>query len=271
MNRYLILTLLLLSALTLNAQKGYDIKHKFIYTLTYQPDSTDIYSKQSEEMFLLTNNNVSIFQSKNGYIRDSLLLKIENKPTQKLAMLDISKFPKTQFHFKIIKDNSKDSIIVYDKIYTDNFRYSEHKKSVIWKINSDTLTINGLKCQKATTKYAGRIYEAWFSNEIPISDGPYKFSGLPGLIVKMYDLNKHYIFELVAKYDTNQVYSNLKPKRNLFYTTKSVFLEKIEDYKKNIFERLEQSGFTVDDEYKSGLRQKLKKRNNPIELKQNDE
>lgn len=269
MNRYLILTLLLLSALTLNAQRGYNIKHKFIYTLTYQPDSTDIYSKQTEEMFLLTNNNVSIFQSKNGYIRDSLLSKIENEPTQKMTMLDISKFPKTQFHFKILKDNSKDSIIVYDKIYTDNFRYDELKK-YNWKISSDTLTINGLICQKATTKYAGRIYEAWFSDEIPISDGPYKFNGLPGLIVKIYDLNKHYVFELIAKKDANQVYSNLKPKRNLFFTTKSVFFEKLEDYKNNIFERLEQSGFTVDDEYKSGLRQKLKKRNNPIELKVGD-
>jgi GLPGLI family protein len=262
----LILTIIFLTSINLEAQTEYSLKHKFTYLLTYQPDSTDISSKQSEEMLLLTNKNVSIFQSKNGYIKDSLLLTIKNEPAQEINMLDISKFPKTQFHYKILKENSKDSITVYDKIYTDNFRYSENKKNIHWEINSDTLTINGLKCQKATTSYSGRDYEAWFSNEIPISDGPYKFCGLPGLIVKISDFKRHYVFELTAKSEINQLYSNLKPTRNLFTTSKSVFFDKLKDYKKNIIERIAESGFTVDDEYKLEVKRKLRKRNNPIEL-----
>ncbi len=261
-----IFTLIFLTSINASPQKKFAIQHKFTYMLTYQPDSTDIYSKQSEEMLLLTNETLSIFQSKNGYIKDSLLLAIENKPAQEINMLDISRFPKTQFHFKILKKYSEDTITVYDKIYTDNFQYKESNKNIKWEITSETLTINGLKCQKATTFYAGRKFEAWFSNEIPISDGPFKFGGLPGLIIKISDLKNHYVFELIAKSDTNLSYSNLKPRRNLFITTKSIYFDKLKDYKKNIVERIAQSGFTINDDYKEEVKQKLRKRNNPIEI-----
>jgi GLPGLI family protein len=266
MSKKFILSTLLLISIGINAQTKYALNHKFTYLLTYQPDSTITYNKQSEEMYLLTNENVSIFQSKNGYLKDSLLLAIENDPTDELSMADISRFPKTQFHSKILKKNSKDSIIVYDKIITDNFKYLEDKGNIKWKITSDTQTINGLKCQKATTSYGGRDYEAWFSNEIPISDGPYKFSGLPGLIIKISDSKNHYVFELIAKSKIDLTYSKLEPKKNLFFTTKAVFFDKREDFKNNVIERIAQSGFIIDDKYKAKVRQKFRKRNNPIEL-----
>ncbi|MEG1650143.1 MAG: GLPGLI family protein, partial [Rikenellaceae bacterium] len=44
----------------------------------------------------------------------------------------------------------------------------------------------------------GREYEAWFTTEIPISEGPWKFYGLPGLIAKLHDKQKHYSFELIG-------------------------------------------------------------------------
>ncbi|PKG41601.1 GLPGLI family protein [Psychroflexus sp. MES1-P1E] len=261
-----ILAIVLLILTKIEAQTQYELSHKFTYLLTYQPDSTVTYNKQSGEMFLLTSENSSVFQSKNGYLKDSLLLAIENDPNEEISMADISRFPKTQFHSKILKKNSKDSIIVYDKIVTDNFKYLEYKGNIKWKISSDTQTINGLKCQKATTSYGGRDYEAWFSDEIPISDGPYKFSGLPGLIIKISDSKKHYVFELISKSKIDLTYTNLEPKKNLFFTTKSVFFDRREDFKENIIERIAQSGFIIDDKYKADVRRKLKKRNNPIEL-----
>ncbi|WP_158409045.1 GLPGLI family protein [Formosa agariphila] len=258
--------IIFLTSLSIQTQNKYVIQHTFTYRLTYQSDSTDVYAKQSEDMLLLTNDEVSIFLSENTYLKDSILLDIKNKPAAEIGMLDISRFPKTQFHFKILKEKKEDSITVYDKIYTDNFEYKEQKNGMKWSITTDTLSINGLKCQKATTYYGGRNYEAWFSNEIPISDGPYKFSGLPGLIVKISDLKNHYVFELIAKSDMNLIYSNLKPGKDLFITTKPIYFEKLKDYKKNIIERIAQSGFTIKDDYKEGVKQKLKKRNNPIEL-----
>ena len=52
--------------------------------------------------------------------------------------------------------------------------------------------------QKATTSYGGRDWIAWFTAEIPFQDGPYKFYGLPGLIVKMEDTTGSHIMTLVG-------------------------------------------------------------------------
>lgn len=67
----------------------------------------------------------------------------------------------------------------------------------MWSIESDTLTVAGYSCQKATCNFRGRIYTAWFATDIPIGNGPWKFGGLPGLILKVYDMDKLYTFECV--------------------------------------------------------------------------
>jgi GLPGLI family protein len=66
-----------------------------------------------------------------------------------------------------------------------------------WTINDDTLTIAGYLCQKATCRFGGRNFIAWFASNIPISNGPWKFGGLPGLILKVYDNDKLYTFECI--------------------------------------------------------------------------
>ena len=59
-----------------------------------------------------------------------------------------------------------------------------------WKILPETIVITNLNCQKAEVEYGGRQWIAWFTSEIPISDGPYKFRGLPGLIIEVFDDKK---------------------------------------------------------------------------------
>ena len=53
-------------------------------------------------------------------------------------------------------------------------------------------------CNKATTKYAGREYTAWYTLDVPISYGPYKFFGLPGLIIKIEESTGMYIWEMYS-------------------------------------------------------------------------
>lgn len=65
-----------------------------------------------------------------------------------------------------------------------------------WSISNISDTISGLYCQQATIRYGGRDYTAWYAPEIPISDGPYVFNGLPGLIVKITDSRGWYSFQL---------------------------------------------------------------------------
>jgi hypothetical protein len=78
-----------------------------------------------------------------------------------------------------------------DRISKNLFAYEEPIK-FDWKILSDKEKIGEYNTQKATTEFGGRKWTAWFSTDLPFQDGPYKFYGLPGLIVKIEDEGKNY-------------------------------------------------------------------------------
>lgn len=65
-----------------------------------------------------------------------------------------------------------------------------------WKLLSKRIIFKGKEVREATTFFRGRFYTAYYDPNIPISDGPYKFGGLPGLIVKLYDEEHNWDFEL---------------------------------------------------------------------------
>ena len=57
--------------------------------------------------------------------------------------------------------------------------------TTVWMIDStQTRTIGGFTCEKATGHYRGRDYEVWYAPDIPIPSGPFKLGGLPGLILE---------------------------------------------------------------------------------------
>lgn len=66
-----------------------------------------------------------------------------------------------------------------------------------WEIGNETTTVCGYVCQRATCMFRGRRFTAWFSKEIPARYGPWKFGGLPGLILKAEDSDRLYTFECV--------------------------------------------------------------------------
>lgn len=76
-------------------------------------------------------------------------------------------------------------------------QYTEPYPLQDWTIQADTLNVNGYLCQKATCHFRGRDFVAWFAKDIPIDNGPWKFGGLPGLILKVYDTKLLYTFECV--------------------------------------------------------------------------
>lgn len=74
------------------------------------------------------------------------------------------------------------------------FQYVEPVPTLKWKVLPKSKTILGYDCQCATVTFRGREYEAWFTIDIPLGYGPWKFQGLPGLILEVRDLKNEFHF-----------------------------------------------------------------------------
>jgi GLPGLI family protein len=61
-----------------------------------------------------------------------------------------------------------------------------------WNILNEEKIINNYTCKKAEVTFRGRGYVVWYTEEIPISYGPWKFNGLPGLIILAEDTSGIY-------------------------------------------------------------------------------
>ena len=74
------------------------------------------------------------------------------------------------------------------------YQYEEEVPNWQWQMCDETREILGYTCHKAQCYFRGRLWTAWYSEEIPLHDGPWKFCGLPGLILKVEDDKAHYSF-----------------------------------------------------------------------------
>jgi GLPGLI family protein len=137
-----------------------------------------------------------------------------------------------------------------------------------WKIlpGKDSLIL-GLPCKLAATSFAGREYFAWFTPEIPISDGPYKFSGLPGLIVSVSDVEKQHRFELMSIQIPKHKPQTFYVKNDFIEVTPADYLKAIHLKTSQLYNRIQQEdGITPkNDESKANALNNLKARNNFIE------
>lgn len=102
--------------------------------------------------------------------------------------------------YQIIKNkkNQKIRVLDYGSVMSDQFVYEDDPGTWFWKMTNEMDTIAGYTCQKANLSFRGRDYIAWFTEDIPMNDGPWKFSGLPGLILKIEDSQTLFSFELIG-------------------------------------------------------------------------
>jgi GLPGLI family protein len=269
-----LITILILSFAFCNAQElTSKFKYKITYELTWQIDSTDAKSVQSESMLLFAGGGQSRFSSEGQHIGDSIqkaYKKLERTPQTFSEMR--SQMPKTKFKYYILKDLVSREISYREKIVKDYYEYTEDLSNLDWKILPETKKIAGFTVQKAKTSYAGRHYTAWFTSEIPISDGPYKFNGLPGLIVKMKDDKAYYVFELTGFNSLKDPVFDTQANEEYLETDRSRLLEIKEEYNADPFAAMEQTGMSFGfepgqkEKLEKERRARLKKQNNPIEL-----
>lgn len=85
-----------------------------------------------------------------------------------------------------------------EKICQDWFRYDEDMPQFEWELTDSTTNVLGYECQSAKCKFRGREWTVFYTEDIPLSEGPWKLSGLPGLIMRASDDKGHYTFECIG-------------------------------------------------------------------------
>lgn len=243
------------------------ISIKCIFKITYRPDTTTK-AISVEYANLLIGKSLSKFESVGNQATDSIrnlyppVMTAYNTNPQEYANKILSA-PYTKFHYCIYKMATVGKLYCYDKVGPNLYSYSEPDKLFDWKIKQEKATIAGYACQRATTTFAGRVFEAWFTREVPLSEGPYKFYGLPGLIVKINDTNNFYSFELIKLRKATVPGQIALPKDKALFTTKQKLSKGQADYFSSMVNRAPPEG----NNRSAAQLQRMKKPTTPLELR----
>lgn len=204
---------------------------RFIYEYSFKPDSLNKQNVIKELMNLDINKEGSNFYSSLILDRDSLFNdQFEKGKNSGSIHIDLRKIKKSQANFIISKKYPDFDITFHTSFNALNLAIKENKIQN-WKIEPETKTIEGFKVQKATTNFAGRNWTAWFTNDIQLQDGPYKFHGLPGLILKIEDEKGDHVFNIagIKKQYSRTFVNHAKAKE--IYVDESKFNELWNEYK----------------------------------------
>ncbi|MFW5663682.1 MAG: GLPGLI family protein [bacterium] len=245
------------------------------YNLQYQQDSTNSKDIREEQMLLLIGDSISVFMSKNQAFNDSLRSALTNKyyHSQNIDMYRLERRSNrllSRFRYYIYKHHDTNSINVMDMVLTDWYNYSEPLNTMQWDLKEETEKkqeyIEGFRVTKATTNFGGRNWIAWFTPEITVSEGPYKFSGLPGLILKLQDEDEQYSFTLSAI--TRPIHKKPIYKYefdNILQTNKKQFFEVNENFRQSFIIHAREAQLAPESQRIAS--ENMRRRNNPIELK----
>ncbi|MDR2206374.1 MAG: GLPGLI family protein [Flavobacteriaceae bacterium] len=257
-------------------------QYKVIYEMKWKSNKKDtIYNKELCALVINTDYTAS-FQSLENFKRDSLqtvivtnYFKNENND---LRLPD----DRTNANFTtlIVKNRISGKISSEEKLFT-NVYITNCDQSLKWELlNEDSPNFFGYSVRKAKLSFGGRNWIAFYTSEIPFQEGPYKFGGLPGLILKMYDDAEDYFFEIkaITKETNNLEQRNFSyNKINLTHRKWMDFWEKYNVQPSMIFANLntEETTFVIDgqdvnnknvkESYDKREKERLSKFENPIE------
>lgn len=158
-------------------------------------------------------------QGKETFYRDSVIVVTYNntnylsqvKTTRLMKLIidkDVSYFFISNPDFKIEEEGKIPSIIKYNDSnkllfnrpmmpkYDKYTYFSDSLYPMKWHLTGKVELINGRVGHEATTFFRGRYFTAFYDPNIPFNNGPMKFGGLPGMIIRFYDKDRIFYYDL---------------------------------------------------------------------------
>ncbi|AZI53864.1 GLPGLI family protein [Epilithonimonas vandammei] len=275
MKKLLINLFLILGVLAIAQNK------RFIYEYKFISDSTNVDDVKTEMMFLDTTKDGSKYYSYTVFNSDSIMKVDLEKQLAATGSINVkSDMRKGDVRYSVTKTYPDYKINLHRRLGMDAYNISDDRK-INWKILSEKEKIGEWNAQKAEADFAGRHWIAWFTTEIPIQDGPYKFRGLPGLIVKIEDKTGSHKMELKGiKNITGNVDINVFEVKEIAVNLKQ-FQKVLKEYENDPTKGIKQiqmggtsiiltgkdgTSTKIAKEQEERLKARIKKDNNRIEL-----
>ena len=202
---------------------------EFVYDYSFSVDPSGVDdARETDRMLLQTApGGLSKFTSLVNVSVDSVLM--TSTPEQIQDALLNGRLESGDY-MNVFKNYPSTGLLTYtDKICNDWFRYGEEMPVFDWTLTDSTLTVLGYECRGATCSFRGREWTVFYAEDIPLSDGPWKLCGLPGLIMEASADGGAYRFECVGIMNDTQrpvsVYDvpYNDTDRHKFYATKYSF------------------------------------------------
>ena len=153
-----------------------------------------------DEAILDIGSKVSHFYSRNSVAREQIkdsVLAAGGSYNDVVDALGRSVYPNTRMKYQIWKNLPSRGMLTFTDTNLKRFRYTESLETPQWTLVGKDSIIADYPCQQAETFYRGRHWTVWFAPDIPVSDGPWKLHGLPGLILQAEDSEHWFSFACI--------------------------------------------------------------------------
>ena len=262
--------LIILFSISINAQT-----HRFIYEYQFKNDSLGEKVRKENMVLDINPKEVKFYPH----------FQAENDSLNKVRNFTNNNWDDELPTLKREKNSDKNVSYI---LFNDYFSVSTEDE-MMWNLSSETKKVGIYNLQKATTKFGGRNWTAWFNTEVNLNEGPYKFRGLPGLIFEIADDKNMFSFNLVKSYqlkttfDTSTFMESFAGQKPIMIDEKTLTKKRLELFNDPLYKFKERfknddgsTNFSVMgvkikslDQFKElteRLQDKFRREYNPIEL-----
>ncbi len=191
-------------------------------------DSLNRQNFQQYEMTLLCNTTESIYFSKEAkeyYYTLSGKKENTSSATIGTTLGAIPKYPKTEYSFY---QSGKQTIAF---LAVGKYIFSFEEPELKWNILTETKKIQGFTCRLAqTTTDTGDIFFAWYAEDLPIPEGPFRFKGLSGIILEIYNKSRTIEISAVAVKKSDETIASIPYLSTIKAKTKKQYLDARRNY-----------------------------------------
>lgn len=252
----LLFTFTLLFSQKIADKKISDLEIRYDYSFIRDTTDIDRSHRINEVMILDFNSNSSIYFSEGFMNRRKAIENVINvaKNSTISPEIKIADLPKSSIGYSVYREDSR--IYVTSNLYRDFYTFET--SFLKWNTNfSEKKKILGYDCHKATVIFNNRLFTAWYTKDIPISEGPYRFKGLPGVILQIADMKEYHTFNAISIEKKQKEIIQL---RKGIPVQREQYIQKREEFKNNPY-----PGRVIDKAKREQMINASKKSNNPLE------